>query len=419
MEIEKGKEIPIVVYYGDDAEDLANDLAFKYRLSPQATLKLKENIQLNINKALYNFHPRTRSEQTLNTDFSVRRQLQYNNSATKQNFLGDANLMKANTPMCRDKNLSHIRSAAKIAVKFSQINNSRSALETSNKGRVTPDLANSIQRLYLHAVNRKKEMEKLNEMRKKAKEVENQQWSFKPTINSFSKKLASSNQNHNRVEARLISKEKSLLEKIASIRNSKEAQEKLNCPFRPTINKRSTKLVNSRNQQISSSLGIVTTPSTKFNYLFEDAKRRMILQANSSKYLQNHECTFHPSINHSQRTSKTPSQHKKFEQKTNGEQLYHPKTGRPPKKGRNENKDPIGTYLYLEGQRRASLKSILRKKETKEECKIHNKSFVQEESKKLMKNRKRLIIEKIFKDLDQDLDGFITTGDIHFAGMWL
>lgn len=404
VEVERGREVPIVVCYGDDAEELASTFARKHKLSQQEALKLKENIQVNINKALQRYFPKTKSTPKLTSMQNYNKFLSKHNDAEKQrNKAKQVSKTKMNESVYEDKG--------------TRMKNSQSILELPrrSKGHITPDIAISVQRLYSNAVNKRKEAEKASEMRKKEKELEEQQWSFKPVIDPLSKKLAS--QMHSRTETHLQSK--SVSKKLARIKDSIQLEEKLSCPFKPAINKNSSKLADSRSQQTSTNLlRLVGSPSGKFEVLFEDARRRMLFQANSSRHAHNPACTFRPSINASQRVVGNGGKVKKAARKMETSvQLHKPKTGRPPKKGRNEENAPIGTYLYLQGRRKASLKSLAQKEVVEKECKSHNKSFVQEESNRLLENRKRSKIDSIFKELDQDFDGIITGRDASTESM--
>jgi len=407
IELEKGHEVPIVVYYGDDAEELANTFASKYKLSSLETLKLKQNIQININKALNNYRPRTKPTRNYNK-FLTKNTSTYNPSlgrkSTKTGVVTKTNELEL---ACENK----VRADKSMRTKNSQL-----ILDLSGKSKrsTTPDIAMSVQRLYSIPINKKKEAEKLNEMKKKKKELEEQQWSFRPQIDPLSKKIANDNQKHSKVETRLGTKNKDSAKKRELIKDSQEQEEKLNCPFKPNINKKSSQLANNRNQRISTNLlGLVTNSNETFELLFEDAKRRKLFQANTAKYAKQEGCTFHPNIDLSQRVTKGTSKKKKSMRKVEVEMpQYKPKTGRAPKITRNEENIPIGTYLYLQGRRKESMKFLMQKELITKQSKSCNKSFVQEESNRLLENKKRSKIDSIFKELDQDFDGIISGRDV-------
>ncbi len=188
---------------------------------------------------------------------------------------------------------------------------------------------------------------------------------------------------------------------------------------------RSERIARERGRVIlAENAGVDANLGNKFDFLFEDAMRRVSHQQIIDRAVTDSECTFRPDIKVSQRQhSSTPGDRCKRRQlsrnvspflagrltvdSSTGQPLYHPRVGRPPKGQRNAAGLPIGEYLYEQQQQN--------KKETrrpKEEKGLQ----IQAESKKLVENRKVENFVSIFKTLDGDADGVISAKNISVSG---
>ncbi len=164
---------------------------------------------------------------------------------------------------------------------------------------------------------------------------------------------------------------------------------------------------------------------SKFEFLFEDAKRRHNHQEKLRKIVSDAECTFHPNIWQSRQPG-TFSTHRNKEGQnqspvaapavergkidpSTGQKYFTPKVGRPPKKNRNAGRLSIGEYLYSQKKR----KDVEKQPQPKASV---NMSYMQEESKRILEGKKAEAFAAIFARLDKDADGVITAKSVNIAG---
>ena len=124
-------------------------------------------------------------------------------------------------------------------------------------------------------------------------------------------------------------------------------EEILNCTFKPKLTKHTIELANNKYLKKSMSKSSL---DEKFQFLFEDAKKRLYTKNHAENTELTHLCTFKPDIECTQRITKGNYSAKKRVRKTTKEnikQLHKPTTGRGPKIERNKEKIPIGEYLYV------------------------------------------------------------------------
>eukprot|EP00826_Nyctotherus_ovalis_P057473 TRINITY_DN7857_c0_g3_i4.p1 TRINITY_DN7857_c0_g3~~TRINITY_DN7857_c0_g3_i4.p1 ORF type:complete len:510 (-),score=132.56 TRINITY_DN7857_c0_g3_i4:528-2057(-) len=424
VEIGDEREVPIVVRSGDSAEELSKEFVAKYKLSDKVMQKLAENIQANIdtvlsrrlsnNRSVKEENPSRRLSQQKNTQGNIKQQ-----SMQKKLLNGYKNVQGSKN----ESRLPIEKNNPKLASSFMLNNrsNSRSRAVTPISGTVsstnrmakrtlTPELADSVQRLYVNAVKRQEMRRRVNEQLKQEKEVESMEWSFRPKIDALSRKLIETAKSHGMFEDRVGSSVKKARQKIAKIRDCMNLKEKLNCPFKPKINESSARIADCANKA-RAVLGTMEQRN-KFDMLFEDAKRRKELSKKQKG--REPECTFQPNIDSSQSKLKglvkfcKPERKKSSTENVGGELSHRPKVGRPPKVSRNGAKTSIGEYLYSEGKRKVNRRVVLQTQAMLQELQQHNRSFVQKESSKMLENRKRSTFGSIFKTLDQDSDGIIS-----------
>lgn len=190
---------------------------------------------------------------------------------------------------------------------------------------------------------------------------------------------------------------------------------------------------------------IIQLPN-KFEFLFEDSKRRKDQKDILYSKIPDLECTFHPDIRSTQDTvskhkSQTPHNPKNRTHNylmDSEKNLFKPKVGRKPKNERNINNLPIGEYLFglknMQEQKKTLLnigndneKQLFKKGLIKYYKNLqytdnfsgspYNSSFVQEESKKIVENRKQANFAEFFKILDDDDDGIISATNINLKGL--
>ena len=160
------------------------------------------------------------------------------------------------------------------------------------------------------------------------------------------------------------------------------------------------------------------TFSDRFYQLYNYSLFKKMNFENANNLNRNSECTFTPKINkNSKRRNSSlylemaPFYNSKlYESKKNFELKFSftPKTGRDPHNARNTNNLPIGEYLY--SQRNSISKGASNKnKEVNEKKEERLNSFVNSFSKTILEKRRFESFHKIFKLLDSDEDGKISS----------
>ena len=177
----------------------------------------------------------------------------------------------------------------------------------------------------------------------------------------------------------------------------------------------------------------------KFEFLFEDAKKRQDHQDKVTKMIADTECTFHPNINVSQQQHSSASSinnekaakdrpataamvaevantvKEKIDPRT-GQAYFKPKVGRPPRNDRNSACLPIGDYLYAQNKRK---EEIISRKKDEEKVKTKasaNVSHVRDESNKIIEAKKTENFVEVFQLLDKDADGIISAKSVNISG---
>ena len=159
----------------------------------------------------------------------------------------------------------------------------------------------------------------------------------------------------------------------------------------------------------------------RFVQLFEDAKRRQILERKCKKTISDSECTFNPNIDLTQEFNATEiikrkplyqniaidnSKGKKLISETDnhtGKLLYKPQTGRPPKNRFKSRAESIGEYLY---KLKKSNANKVKKKTT-------TKNVIQIKSKRIIERLRKEGFELVFNKLDLDGDGIINADSVN------
>ena len=167
--------------------------------------------------------------------------------------------------------------------------------------------------------------------------------------------------------------------------------------------------------------------NNKFEFLFEDAKRRKTHQERVNQVVLDNECTFRPNIRLSQQQKrssvanvsekKTPSK-SHIKRRPNpdnidlstGQALYKPKVGRPPKIDRNAECLPIGDYLFSDKKRKDEMLSLIKREE--DERAKESAPRIEKTSNKIIEKLKIDTFTHIFNVVDNDSDGIISAKNI-------
>ncbi len=203
---------------------------------------------------------------------------------------------------------------------------------------------------------------------------------------------------------------------------------------------RSERIASERNKDLSTEMGEARASQllgSKFEFLFEDAKRRHNCQQRMKEIVADTECTFHPNIQQSQaqRTS-VSSRHagnssflggksRSVAPETaevdpsTGQAFFRPKVGRAPKNDRNLACLPIGDYLYAQNKRKGEKIEKKREEEVTRAKQGCNSSYVREESKRIVEGKKTETFTEIFYLLDNDADGIISAKSVNISGTFL
>lgn len=424
VEIGNKREDMIVVRKGDNVDELAERFALKHSLPAQMKARLKDNIRINLANALNeaNVQPPAKQDdeecpenisdeeqdpsffQTNNGSFMAQKMTgRLPPQCSKGTFQSPSEAAKSSERLAVAKDTARPRVGAAQR-------NAQSAL-----GAYTRE-ENIGERLYREGVKEKEEREKRNEVMRKEKE--NQSFSFQPSINPLSKDLTRSVTNQSKLEDRL-SKDKKVKEKIENMKTLKILEEKINCPFKPQIDRISSKLAESRNKAVSNidSSSSFTSSRNKFDFLFEDARRRRLKQQRVEKFSRNNECTFRPKVDTHFATFTKPREKKpRVAEIMVNQPLHRPKTGRGPKTQRNQEGAGIGEYLYSQSRVKEKLMKVLAREKLIKDKMLRNQSYVQSQSKKIIDCKKIASFKNIFNALDNDSDGRISIRSISFDG---
>jgi len=179
----------------------------------------------------------------------------------------------------------------------------------------------------------------------------------------------------------------------------------------------------------------------KFEFLFEDAKRRQNQHEEFKNIVPDSECTFQPNIYMSQKNHQSinqtsdrnlyaksvsrvrpitahPENSEKIDKQT-GQALFKPKVGRPPRVDRNIGALPVGDYLYAQSKRMREMQNKkqaeIEKEKSKSLCSV---SLIQEESRQMVEGRKEAIFSEIFNILDKDGDNIISAKTVNISGIF-
>ena len=203
-----------------------------------------------------------------------------------------------------------------------------------------------------------------------------------------------------------------------------------------------SKLIESELEKSHNTAASNTPLTNKFEYLFEDAKRRNEHLAHAKKLIYDSQCTFKPDIGqtkshlakfedqsfiermiNSKRDAQTTRDNLinnavvSVDQKT-GQPLFKPKVGRAPNKQRNSASLPIGDYLYsqnkvkqYEHDRRVK-QSLLNQEISAKQPQAHHTSS------RIIIKLKRESYVLLFAQFDADQDGLISSNKINLAGFY-
>ena len=436
VEIGNNEEDTIVVHKGDNANDLAEKFALKHNLSAHMKARLKDNIHNNITNALNELNPPTEEcPENISDEEQDQSFFETNNAGFMGKKMAErvpiqcskANLLKDTTGEEVRKNGSGNASTKDTmrvcgnadTMNSAPIRNTQLAIGSYKQtNKITQNIG---ERLYREGIREKEEREKRNKKLKKEKEKEGQSFNFQPNINPLSKNITRSIVNQSKVEDRL-NKDKKVIERIENLKTLKIIEERVNCTFKPQISKFSLKLVGNSNR-ISSNIDSSSSfrsSRNKFDFLFEDAKRRKLNQERVEKFTRNNECTFRPKIaNHFATYKKSQAKKPRVAEIMVNQPLHRPKTGRGPRTQRNQEGTDIGEYLYLQSKAKQKLMKLLVKEELTKGKLLRNRSFVQNQSKKMVDNKKITSFKSIFNALDNDSDGKISTRNISLIGTYI
>eukprot|EP01022_Parablepharisma_sp_SALTPOND_P028351 TRINITY_DN70840_c1_g1_i1.p1 TRINITY_DN70840_c1_g1~~TRINITY_DN70840_c1_g1_i1.p1 ORF type:complete len:553 (+),score=71.78 TRINITY_DN70840_c1_g1_i1:3889-5547(+) len=282
--------------------------------------------------------------------------------------------------------------------------------------------------------------ERMYEKHKRKKEEKQQEWvrlkaekeqkemrsaTFHPSLNSRSQSLVRS-RSLAKPEERLLRLGQLANEKMENVRNMKVEQEKLGCPFKPSIGRKSDQLALNKYRMLAGNRG-----NDKFGKLFEDSKRRNQERDKILSMPPDVECTFKPNTTLTKGYQMLTPQGKPLLMRLTGDKKvwtqklnaslanvaveYKPTTGRPPKIERNTAGLPIGDYLY--SQSKVKREGLAKKVESElnELKKNAGTSIIKDESRKLVERMKDSSYQKLFEMLDSDEDGLITAKDVDIS----
>eukprot|EP00826_Nyctotherus_ovalis_P058128 TRINITY_DN7971_c0_g1_i4.p1 TRINITY_DN7971_c0_g1~~TRINITY_DN7971_c0_g1_i4.p1 ORF type:complete len:424 (+),score=52.29 TRINITY_DN7971_c0_g1_i4:322-1593(+) len=240
------------------------------------------------------------------------------------------------------------------------------------------------ERLHRQGMISKKARELRSEKTLRDRELEHLQYSYSPSINPYPRFMTRS---VSPIAERLFNASKVARARIEQQRNLQCKARRLECTFRPQLNKITTRLVLNTQQH--------TTPKNNFELLFEDAERRKLEKLCLERNTRERECTFSPEISRSSLALERKGRVRQCCEKDNAvkELRDKPAIGRGPRTPRNE-AIPIGEYLHSR-----SKKKLAEKHEDNVE---QSKSHAHAKSRELVNTMKLASFAKIFNELDSD-----------------
>ena len=166
----------------------------------------------------------------------------------------------------------------------------------------------------------------------------------------------------------------------------------------------------------------------KFEFLFEDAKRRQQYKEKLQDMNHDRECTFHPNrdenvkrrcsiepINHNKNSSK-----KELKKRDRGQSIdksmFKPKIGRPPK-NRNDASLPIGEYLYSKNKGIIDNIEKVQLNEFNKVKEASNISHIRKESNQIIEGKKEETFKRIFVLITNNEDAVISSTSINASSI--
>ncbi|CAI2384299.1 unnamed protein product [Moneuplotes crassus] len=312
------------------------------------------------------------------------------------------------------------------------------------------------EKLYQNGLKRMEEKERKAKREKIQNELKQyESLTFQPKINSSAKRFQ---RNSKRLEDQLIEKGKKTHDMIEKKRSEILFEQQNRYSFRPHINKKSDRIIQERSRQfLEESSRMAESPNfsqefegsfmtsgnklNKFNLLYDDAMKRMQRQDEIYSRCLDSECTFQPDVskgnhydgyypedfgNFAERLSKPSTRKEKSKimhlqdqcyDKTTGQPLFRPRTGRPPLAKRDYENMPVTEKLYQEGQKRKHQKEEKIKQEWDRRNHSANRHKIQDKSEELLEQKKARKFHQIFQSLDVDGDGEISAEKIDISAL--
>ncbi|CAG9329867.1 unnamed protein product [Blepharisma stoltei] len=275
---------------------------------------------------------------------------------------------------------------------------------------------------YAKGLKFKQETMKIIEIeRKKIEDERKKNETFRPTIDKASKQML--RRPNLKAEDLLIEAGKTYKSHISELKEAKQNAELSECSFKPTISGSRTSRSRSSSRDVYSDL---------YNDAGERRSRNSSLSEQSTS-----QCSFRPRIQSHIRNSSESKEaiferlynsKKKFYEdmkarkkqlesleasvdQTNGQELFHPTINNGSRTSRSRN-GSIWDYLYsLKDNQTAKQQENLEKTQKFWEASSTAKK-VCEESQKIFRNFQRKQLEQLFKSLDYDSDGLISSNSI-------
>jgi len=284
--------------------------------------------------------------------------------------------------------------------------------------------------LYHRGVKKNEEKQKqIVEKKKEKLEELSKECTFNPELNRISRQIATTKARFESLPEKLIQSGLDFQDKIERARHMKQALELEECTFQPEINIISAKIDTEKSKMMHGG------ENDRCLRLYGESRIRQEIQKSHSRMLSP-ECTFKPATNSylgSPLANTTFEQRsKKFEDRLDrinyirqakqeaevfdpetGEPLFHPKIGRAPKQSRNNGNLPIGDYLYNQQYKMADSKRRLY--ENQQRSIQENMPRLGGYSQAIVENMMRRRLEDIFRKLDSDGDGYISSAKIDIS----
>ncbi|KAM3134662.1 hypothetical protein pb186bvf_013304 [Paramecium bursaria] len=405
IQIDEKRTGRIDVFDGDDTELLARDFCIKYGVNQKIVPILIENINQNIEVAL---QEKTNMNQYLSQKQQQPRDSISSHSVTQPSPKRNRSAEQASVYDRLYKDAHNKKLKKQLVVQDSRMKQSQKSQH--NEQEVNYGLI-----LYQKGIKKKEEMlQKAESARKDQQNSQLIECTYQPKINEISKQIAKRSPEPVGDHLNKIAQQQQ--QKRENALNYKIELEQQSCSFHPQINKISQFIIEEKKKQSQ-----ITMPHYEQLYQIHDSKKHKLQQLDQNYFQQYY--TFHPKIDtisdkivqgvsFEERQQKYRYQSREKNQSVDENQLFKPKTGRPP-----EQRAPdLFKNLYEQAFKQEQTKQQ-KMSQSKEKLLSQSRTKANKKSDQLVSQNLENTLSKLFDQLDHDGDGQIDAIRIDISGV--